>query len=383
MINCSRIAFLVSLIALTIACNESDQDSPPDAGPDARHQHDPDAQNFPDADADTDDSLERWPGQEIDEDPLGLDWDMPEADDGLLFLFANVGNIDIYRCQNVGFNLCWTEQEAIIAEEIANRDADVILLQEVLVPEQCDDLDPPPAEDHVCHPDFQPPEIEQVRRLVGPDYTIACDAARGYECVAVRVGKASIVGCDDGELCRGLARTNEPVEGCDTGFTISAVTIDVDDQLLDVVNVHPPSDAAGASHGRQCRRDYFDSIFGEDAPLIEQEKVVIGGDFNFDPFRQSSTYPDVEFWNQYVSTSYDQTHDAPLLFAYHSGLPEHDPPYWTTPILSTTLDHVISNSLRGHCITLGAHPGEAPLDHARGRLAVRLDHLAMECLLSW
>ncbi len=368
-----------SLITVVFACNDTSSDGDPDAGLEDVLLADTDADVDVD-DEDTSDPLDDWPGQELDEEPLGLDWDMPPADDGLKFLIANVGNIDLFRCTSVAFNMCWTEQEEIVIDEIAARDADVILLQEVTTAAQCqalevDDLD----DDHVCHPDYRPDEPEQVRRLVGPDYTIACDSTEGYECVAARVGRVSIPGCDDGDLCRGLARTNEAVDGCDPGFTVSAVTIEYGDRTLDVVNVHPPSGREAAA--RQCRHDYFLNIFGEDAPLIEEDQVLIGGDFNFDPYRGSQDDVDIALWNDFVSTSFDDTRDDPLAFAYHSGLPEHDPPYHTSPLTQTTLDHVISNSLQGRCTTLGAQPGEPPLDHFHGDEIERLDHLAIECIL--
>ena len=392
-----HLSVLVSLIALTVACNDDNGSTTPDdagiddighddaniidAAPDANSNAATDAKST-DVEPD-EDPLDAWPGQEIDAEPFDVDWDMPESDDGLRFLVANVGNVDIMRCGNVAFNMCWTEQEKIVAEEIAARDADVILLQEVLTTEQCDALDDDDVDDdHVCHSSYAPDEPEQARRLVGDDYTIACDAQQGWECVATRVGAVSIVGCQDGQFCRDFARTNAPIDGCDPGFTVSAVTIEFDDRLLDVVNVHPPSDAPGTEDPQQCRHDYFQTFFDDDAPLIEEDKVLVAGDFNFDPYRQSEDNPDVAIWHEFVSTSFEQTRDDRLTFAYHSGLPEHNPPYFTTPILDRTLDHAISNGLYGRCITLGAQPGEAPLDRAKGHPIEQLDHFALECVLN-
>lgn len=366
---------VMTVVALCCGCNGDEEPSQTDdvgvedAGEDAN---------------DVDDNLlEEWPGQQIDDDPLGLDWDMPEADDGLDVLVANVGNVDVLRCNNVDFNMCWVEQEEIVADQIAWRSPDLILLQEVLVPEQCDELDEGDVDDdHVCHRDHDFDEPAQVRRLVGDDYTIACDDQNGYECVAAKVGVASIEDCDDGELCWDLARAGDEIDGCDPGFTVSAVTVDYDGTLFDVVNVHPPSDAPGVDDPQQCRHDYFDKFFGDDAPLIEQELVFVGGDFNFDPYRDSESNPEVELWRQHVSTSFEQTSDDPDQFAYHSGIVEHDPPYWTILLMSRTWDHAISNGLKGRCVTLGAHPGEPAIDLFHGNEGERLDHLALQCRLA-
>ncbi len=360
-----------TIIGLAIGCNDADpkQQSPDTGTDDTDHTGDVDDADVP-----------QWPGQDIRESPLGVDWDMPEADDGFRVLVANIGNVDIHRCANVDYNMCWTEQEEIVAGEIALRDPDIILLQEVLVPEQCDGIADSVGEDHACHPDHRPDEPEQVRRLVGDGYTISCDSRFGYECVAARATEGfAIQGCDTGDLCRDHARTGDVVDGCDPGFSVSAVTVEVDGQPIDFVNVHPPSDMA--SNAAECRYEMFQDFFGEDAPLIENDAVFVGGDFNFDPYRASANDPDVALWHDHVFYSYDDTHDDTLSFAYHSGIVEHDPPYYTSPIINRTLDHAISNSLTGRCITLGAHPGEAPLDHLHGNMADRLDHMALDCVL--
>ncbi|QDG52026.1 hypothetical protein FIV42_15135 [Persicimonas caeni] len=376
------LAICLVILTTSTGCDSSNGDDPgePDAGDLT------DAADSADVVEDTDaaDAGQQWPEQDQrGEDALGLEWQMPEAgDDSFSALVANVGNIDFRRCNDVAFNLCWTEMEQTIAGRIAELAPDVVLLQEVLDPQQCAAVQNPPA-DHACHPDHTANEPSQARRLLGADYTIVCDDRNGYECVGVRTDVGSIDGCEPGVLCERSARTAPPVEGCDEGFTLSAVTVHTDAASFDIVNGHPPSDAGGATEGRECRKGYFEHVFGPDASLVTSDKVLVGGDLNFDPFRQSEDYPDVALWSAHVGLDGPaQAGDSPS-FAYHSGIVEHDPPYWTSPISKTTLDHVVSRGLIGRCKTMGAHPGLAPLDMAVGEQLERLDHLALWCQLSF
>lgn len=383
----SRTWYLLALylvLGTPLGCDSSTGDTGSDAtsdtgSPDAAA----DARDTADT-RDTADAGPEWPEQEQgDEEPSRVDWQMPEAgDSGFTVLVANLGNIDFRRCNDVAFNLCWTELEQTITARIAELAPDVVMFQEVLDPAQCDAVENPP-EDHVCQLEmagFQPP---QARRLLGPDYTVVCDARNGYECIGVHTDFGTINGCEEGELCPRAARTAPPVEGCDEGFTLSAVTVAAGDTSFDVINGHPPSDAAGATEGRECRTAYFEHVFGAEATLVTSDTVVLGGDFNFDPYRQSDAYPDITLWNTHVGfTGPTQAGDSPA-FAYHSGVVEHDPPYWTSPLSKTTLDHVVSTGLVGRCVTLGAHPGLAPLDMGIGDQISRLDHLAQWCTLDF
>lgn len=314
------------------------------------------------------------------EAPLGIAFDMPDAGAGAFSLLAaNVGNIDLFECDGAIYKLCDAAQEARITAAIAKARPDVVLLSEVITPGQCDELEGQVDAGHVCHPSNRATEPDQVRRLLGPEYTIGCEPRRGYECIGVRAGFASMEGCADGALCRGLLRAATPIAGCDEGFTLSAATVKLDGQKLDLIVAHPPSGAM--AENKQCRAAFLPAALGEVGgpdSLRTQPRVILGGDFNMDPYRKAGD-PDVTYWRERVRFSYATPGPA---LALHSGLPEADPPRWSAPLNRQTWDHVLSSGFVGRCVTLGAAEGFPSLDAPQGEEIHRLDHLAQYCLLS-
>ncbi len=322
-------------------------------------------------------SREQDLGQEA---PLGLTFDVPEA--GLRafsVLAANVGNIDLFRCDGAIFKLCAKDQEDRITAAIARARPDVVLLSEVITPEQCDALGSTVEASHVCHPSNRLSEPDQARRLLGPDYTIACEPRHGYECIAVRKAFATLEGCAAGALCRGVLRSAPPVPGCDEGFSIAAVTATIDREAVDLIVAHPPSGLMPANIA--CRRDFLPAALspkGTPGSLRQSPLAIIGGDFNLDPFRRP-TDADVVFWREQVRFSASAVGGA---LVQHSGLPEHDPPYWSAWLTHLTWDHVLSEGFVGRCSTLGAKKDYPALDESKGSELERLDHLAQSCVLS-
>lgn len=314
------------------------------------------------------------------EAPLGLVFDMPAAGPrAFSVLAANVGNIDLLKCDSAIYKLCDAEQERRVAARIAKARPDIALLSEVITPDQCDALGPTAEPWHACHPANRATEPDQVRRLLGAEYTIACEPRRGYECIAVRKGFARLAGCADGKLCRGLSRSAPPVAGCDEGFTLSAVTVELDGEKVDVMVAHPPSGVFDSS--RQCRRAFLPAALepaGATGSLRETPLALIGGDFNLDPYRRGADV-DGSYVRERVRFAFSGA-GGPL--AMHSGLPEHDPPYWSAPLSRATWDLVLSEGFVGRCTTLGAAANFPPLDLPQGEEIHRLDHLAQYCVLS-
>jgi endonuclease/exonuclease/phosphatase family metal-dependent hydrolase len=282
-------------------------------------------------------------------------------------LQANVGNALLSCGDDYVYKLCETDVEARIAERIAEHAPDVVVLQEVLGAGQCDGFEETEA-DRTCHADHRADEAEQVRRLLGADFTIACDSRNGYECIGVRTSFASVSGCDDGALCRDT-KTPPAVEDCPVGFSMSAVELTVEGrEPFTLVNGHPDSNPGG-----DCRRAQLEQTFEGQDPLIDTTRTMLSGDFNLDP--DLDTDPSVELWVQWVGDD-----DDGLRFRYHSGHKERSPPYPTSPTVlgDRVLDHVASDFAEGVCETLGEAPNTERLDGGAG-----MDHRALLCALTF
>lgn len=278
----------------------------------------------------------------------------------LSLLSANVGNT-LLACEGYAFKLCQVEVEERIAERIAELSPDVIALQEAVGLEQCAALDEEdPA--FTCHDQHTYREPAQVRRLVGKGYAVACADRDGYDCVAVKRSFGAIRGCDDDDDEPCLAETAPVVEGCDPGFSLSAVDIALEEGVsFRLVNAHPQSGFETA-----CRAAQLEQLFDD---LAGPGPTLIAGDLNLDPFED--TDESVVVWDEHVGEG--------KRFRYHSGEAEHRPPYPTSvnPLDTGVLDHVVSDFLEGSCVTLGEAPGSAPLDGGEG-----MDHRALRCGLS-
>lgn len=277
---------------------------------------------------------------------------------------ANVGNSDL-GCFRYNWKLCRKDVETRLAANIQTIQPDIITLQEVLPPWLCEETaenDP----DKVC---FDAQEVPQARRLLGPDYSIVCDQRLQYECIAVHRRAGEIIGCPPGGYCS-IARTVEVGLDCDSGFSISAVSIRLwDGKQLDVVNVHPPS------FSDRCRVESLRAAFygsSDAGPIIEQERVLVMGDFNMDPWR--SRNDSKQTWEKIFTAGW-----AGRPFRYHSGSAEIDPPRYTLVFgIRRTLDLVLSNFADGVCQVLGESPGTSRLDGGRGN-----DHRAVYGVLNF
>ena len=299
----------------------------------------------------------------------------------LRVLTANVGNMNLACRGEYHFNLCIKSVEERIGKSIAKLSPDIIALQEVTDPRQCKGfVERDKAK--VCYKYREQDPFYQVRRLVGPDYSIACDARNGFECIAVRVGVGVIEGCPQGQLCPSLARVDQPDSACDGGFTVSAVTVvlHANGMRIGIVNAHPQSNdvASLKKEKAQCQtacreralRQIFETVDGQ-PPLAQEDRNLILGDINIDPFRDDDA--SIQLWKQYVGA-----YSEGKPYYYHSGPAEHNPPYYTSflPWKKRTLDHMVSNFAKGTCITLGEAPGTERLDGGKGT-----DHRALFCEL--
>lgn len=314
----------------------------------------------------------------------------------LRLLQANIGNVD-FACRDVKGKLCETAVEARLARGIAAVDPDVLLLQEVLPFALCKAKASWP-DDHACHatPGAPQPVPDQVRRLLGSGYTVVCEPAHGWDCVAVRSALVESIAPDrEGRACRvgdlcgnpanhgaapgaGLSDYRVPTIDStdDEGFHIFDVEVRMAGRTVHLVSGHPQSGfgfpgmgAATAARADQITR-MFDRVKGH-------ARVLVGGDMNMDPFAKSGD-ASTEAWSAHV----DRYDDKGALtregrFRYHSGIVERVPPWPTTsylaPLPNHTLDHVVSTFATGSCAT---RRGDARLDGGRG-----MDHFALDCAL--
>lgn len=272
-------------------------------------------------------------------------------------LTANVGNNDL-RCSGYMWKLCLTSVEAKVRDSIRALDPDLVALQEVSTAAQCEKRKESRRR-KVCYSENLPADQEQARRLLGPDYTIAMAQGR-YEAIAVKVSAGSIEGCELGATCWTTDLPDLP-EGCDPGFSVSAVEAVIRGVRVRVVNAHPDSIRL------ECRVKELEQAFA----LANGQRNLMLGDWNTDPYRGKGE--DVTLWKREVEAR---------PFRIHSGIAERDPPYYTDlvpwPWPDKSLDHVISDFAQGTCLTLGENPGTQRLDDHGD-----LDHRGLFCKLTF
>jgi hypothetical protein len=200
-----------------------------------------------------------------------------------------------------------------------------------------------------------------VRRLLGPDYTIICETRNAFECLAVRTDAGEILGCEPGALCH-TDRFERQDQECRHSVSIMAATVRVKGRTFDVVNAH------AENRSPSCRLAAIRQVL-EPGGLIREEKALIVGDFNLDPWREDD--PSIHYWRQQIGASG---------YGYHSGIAERQPPYPTLryPFFTRTYDHVLSNFLTGVTQVLGESPGTTRLDGGWG-----MDHRAVYGRLSF
>lgn len=320
----------------------------------------------------------------------------PMAPLAVRLLQANVGNVDL-GCRDVNSKLCDTAVEARVTRGITAIDPDVVLLQEVLPFALCRAKSSWP-DDHVCHSPAGAPQAvpDQARRLLGDGYTIVCEPAHGWDCIAVRSALIESIApdaegreCRVGDLCgnpnnHGVApggrisdyRVPTIDSTDDEGFHIFDVEVRMAGRAVRLVSGHPQSGfgfpgmgEATAARAEQVRR-MFERAEGS-------ARVIVGGDMNLDPFARRGD-ASTEAWNAHVDL-YDEagTLTREGRFRYHSGIVERIPPWPTTsylaPLPNHTLDHVVSSFASGNCVT---RRGDSRIDGGRG-----MDHFALDCAL--
>ena len=286
---------------------------------------------------------------------------IPTPPEILTVLSANVGTLDEVfdgPCPSAPYRgaLCSMEVEAVIRERIDRVKPDVAVLMEVLDADYCDEGTWEGDPDLPCTgaPDREP--YQQIRRLVGDDYTITCDGIAHYDCIAVRSARIAIEQCPGGELCMAMSTTPAHPEECvDSGGITSVSRVDAtlaDGRGFRVIAAHPLN--AITEDDDACRHAQYRLALDE---LPGDRDAIAAGDMNFDPYRFPDLFPSGEYWHTVVGEG--------NRFVAHSVFEDPPVPTWSGIV---TLDYVLSDFLTGHdCEIWGETPGTDPIDGDLGR----------------
>jgi hypothetical protein len=191
--------------------------------------------------------------------------------------------------------------EDYVGEQIRAEAPDIVLLQEVLSPTHCADFEET-SPDRTCFNWQDRPA--PVQRLLGDDYTIACDANEHVECIGVRKDFGSIDSLAPGEFGLDSAATeslpgnpcsylkgdcNGRHDDCDAESSISTVLVTTEKRKIRIVHAHP------TAIGEKCLEKQVKQSFA----LVDDLPAVVGGDWNFDPTRYTDAIP-ASIWNDWI-----------------------------------------------------------------------------------
>ncbi|MBI4511539.1 MAG: hypothetical protein HY698_18035 [Deltaproteobacteria bacterium] len=296
------------------------------------------------------------------------------------------------------------DYEDYVGAQIRAKRADIVFLQEVLPPTHCETFtESNPA--LTCWSSANRPAA--VQRILGDDYSIACDARQHVECVGVRTDFGTVAGVPPGGFVLDGATTPplplDPCvysagecteELCDAESTVSALTVKTAWGVLRVVHVHPnaagKSASSGLYFGDRCRglqlRQVFDGLAGfGDVPLVTDDLTLVAGDFNVDPVRFIKE-DELDLWTRHVGVGRRFQDFTPVDAngAQHATNRE---------TFGLAIDHVLAERATGACQIWGAdefgtNPANVdPLDKGFDwnskpdgeYYASRIDHFAITC----
>jgi len=158
----------------------------------------------------------------------------------------------------------------------------------------------------------------------------------------------SIAGCPAEGPCDANLDGLPPPSGCTNGARVATAVIELTDgRLLHAVDIHT---VAGVSdEDMACRAEQFTQAFvdrGDGKPAAFGAANIVAGDMNMDPFLWAGLDPSADVWNEHVGEGKP--------FHYISS---DDPD--GTPTIATLfrIDHVVSDTLAGSCVVVGATAG--------------------------
>lgn len=317
----------------------------------------------------------------------------------LRLLTWNVGNADV-RDPHYALRIEEQAYEDLVRDRIRDLAPDVVFLQEVLSPARCDGFaEPDPFRTCFAAGQREPP----VRRLLGPDYSIVCDARGQTECLGVRTSFGTIANVPLGAARLDGAETPPlPLESCDwlagdcsdrrcdVESSVSAIRVETRVGPVRLVHLHPMAPGTtqeGLYWGEPCRfRQLLQAFegFGQGS-RSGGGPTLMAGDFNLDPVRLIGPR-EAELWSRHVGGGRrfrDLTPAAPNGTQYGTR----------RGAFGIATDHVLVERARGACTvhghSIGPDPGTQTLDAgfvsalaADARRDVRIDHFAITCDLA-
>jgi hypothetical protein len=396
----------LALVAACLGACSSGAGGDPDAGDtdaDADADSDGDADGDADADADADGDTDTGTGTDTGE---------PWTDIEFTLLTYNVGNPDAAD-PFYPLRLQSQDYEGHLAAVIQQLAPDVVVLQEVLSAKTCEafvETDP----GKTCFDWDERPR--PAARLLGPDYSVVCDARDHVECIGVRVDFGVIDGVEPGGWVEDGAETPPlPLppcvwaEGgctnalCDAESTVSAVTVHTAAGPLRVVHVHPMAQVSAFVSGDPCRAAQLRQVFegfvaGDEEPLDGAwDRVVVAGDWNLGLevyWARTLVGPaeSADVWYEHVGcdTCLYSDLDPRDFWGTRYTTTSAVPSYMDDLGLPVAIDHVVTSlGMGGSCVVhdAGGMAGTEPLDAAFPGLAdlgesERIDHYGIECAIT-
>jgi endonuclease/exonuclease/phosphatase family metal-dependent hydrolase len=326
-----------------------------------------------------------------------------EVDANVRIMTMNVGNGEDEG--PYALRLLHQPYEDWLAARIQGLRPDVIALQEVLPRHTCiDDGEAWEADErYTC---FEADQREdQVRRLVGPDYSIVCDDVRSVDCLAVHVDFGTIEGLAAGgydpewsgtlALPDGFRRCDyvehecfEKLAVCDRESSVTMARIQtVAGPVIHTVHMHP------SAFGQACRENQLAAglrLSSEAKASDPDIALMVLGDWNFDPDRLGRPVEELLYYS----------HVGPgQLMREHDERDDVCARPVTGPLDLASLDRVVTDFARGFCevqhddhVPIGASEPRGRFDDDFDEWDVfaegeedehRMDHATVICDLYW
>ncbi len=320
-------------------------------------------------------------------------------------LTINLGNTNI-QGPHYPMRMKSADYEAHMAGVIQTMSPDIVVLQEVLSDKTCEtflECDP----SRTCYEWWLAEPA--ARRLLGPNYTIVCDAREQVECMGVHLDFGSIRGIRPGEyVAQGAITPSLPLPGCnwyagecsedqcDQESTVSGILVDTKAGPLHLVHMHPMAQMNATVTGDSCRALQIRQVFednivpGETALAPPGESALILGDWNLglEIYKLSTLFGSAladQVWYNYINCHGCDYVDL-------DPRDENNKRYSTTSNFSwlgqiIAIDHVVvTRDITGTCTVHngGGMPGTSRLDSNYPGIDTmppndRMDHYGISC----